>query len=203
MNEIKTKKFEIADFKVSVEDEGTYITGYANTKGKPDSYGDIPYNLKGKPVYDLKRFKSNPVMLADHTNSVGNIVGNFVKIDEDDKGLYFKAKLMDNPQTDIAKHAIEALRQGYARAFSIGGIWLYEDSKNPKHLTTAIIHEISVVGVGADGNALSEVPKVKKVDTENDVNQETVEKLSKRYGADKVNKILTKIKEIKDNGRND
>lgn len=156
---------EILEYKSEQTADGFYVTGYANTKGNEDAYGDIPTNYKGRPVYDLSRFKKNPVALVDHENSVGNIFGIFVigqgATEEDAKGLKIKLRLMDNPATDIAKHAVEAYKSGFARAFSICGLWLYEDKENPKHLTKAIIHEISGVAIGADGQALSSSPKPK------------------------------------------
>ena len=157
------KIFEIDDIKTEQEEEKFYITGIANNKNIVDAYGDIP---KGDDVYDLKRYKKNPVVLVDHTNSVGNIAGKMVKIKETDKGLEFKMRLMDNPQTDIAKHAIEAFKSGFGNALSIGGIWEYGDT-NEKNgtrvLTKALIHEISLVGIGADGSALTDIPNPKSL----------------------------------------
>lgn len=163
---MQKKQFDLIDFKAEQTDDGFYITGYANTKGKADAYGDIPTNLDGKPVYDLKsRFAKNPVALVDHENSVGNIFGVYVlgkgATEENENGLAIKLRLMDNPQTDISKHAVEAYKSGFARAFSIGGQWFFEDPTNPKFLTKAIIHEISGVAIGADGNALSSTQKPK------------------------------------------
>lgn len=158
--ETQVKRFDIDDLKVDNQAEGCYITGIANNKGKVDAYGDIP---TGKNVYDLTRYSKNPVVLADHNNSVGCIVGRMVKIKETDKGLEFKMRLMDNPQTDIAKHAIEAYKNGFGHALSIGGIWEYgkENPDRTRELIKATIHEISLVGVGADGEALTDVPGAK------------------------------------------
>lgn len=201
---MQRKNLEIEDFEVKTEGDGaekaTYIYGYANTKGKPDAYGDIPHNLDGNPVYDLSsRFKSNPAALVDHTNSVGNIFGVFIvgknATAEDEKGLRIKLRLMDNPQTDIAKHAVEAYKSGFARAFSIGGQWKFEDPKNKSHLTTAIIHEISGVALGADGSALSTVSKPKSLPeiTEAERKRLVLEELIKEYRASLSREILETI----------
>ena len=58
----------IIDQKITTKEDGTtYLQGYANTKGVPDSYGDIPMSLNGAPVYDLDtRFKDNPIILLNH-----------------------------------------------------------------------------------------------------------------------------------------
>lgn len=161
MSDIEKKVYDIEEFK-STEDGGAfYVTGIANNKGVADAYGDIP---EGDSVYDLSRYKKNPVVLVDHVNSVANIAGRMVKLKETDKGLEFKMRLMDNPQTDIAKHAVEAFKSGFGAALSIGGIWEYGDvneKKGTRKLTKAILHEISLVGIGADSHALTDVPRPK------------------------------------------
>jgi len=148
------------EYEAKSEDGALYISGIANTKDVADAYGDIP---TGKRVYDLERYKKNPVVLVDHENSVGAIIGRMVKVQETDKGLEFKMRVMDNPQTDIAKHAVEAIKTGFAKALSIGGKWTYgKDLDNgQRELTKALIYEISLVGIGADGNALTDVPSPK------------------------------------------
>lgn len=162
---LDNKFFDIDDIEVKADDGATYITGIANNKNIADSYGDIP---KGENVYDLERYKKNPVVLVDHVNSVANIAGRMVKIKETDKGLEFKLRLMDNPKTDIAAHAVEAYKTGFGTALSIGGKWDYGE-RNEKNgtqvLTKAYIHEISLVGVGADGHALTDQPTPKSIDT--------------------------------------
>lgn len=157
--------FCIRDFKriSDKEKDRFYISGYANNKDIEDDYGDIP---KGNNVYDLVRYNKNPVILADHNNSVEGIIGTMVSLKENKKGLKFRALFMNNPQSDIAAHAIQAIKEGHLRALSIGGKWFYEDKKNPNVLTRAKIYEISFVAIPADSNALtnSNIPK-KIIDT--------------------------------------
>lgn len=199
------KLIEIEDFKVTEEGDSFYVTGYANTKNRADSYGDVPTNYKDEPVYDLQRFKKNPVALVDHENSVGNIFGSFVigknATHEDEKGLRFKLRLMENPQTDIAKHAVEAYKSGFARSFSIGGQWQFGDKENPSHLTKAYIHEISGVAIGADSHALSDADKVKSYKvTEGEKRQFVIESLLKEYRETQSPEVLQTLK-ILINGR--
>ena len=197
----KTKNCEIENIKAEQSEEGFYISGYANTKGKADSYGDIPTSLDGKPVYDLARFKRNPVALIDHKNSIGNIFGAFLigpeATREDEKGLYIKLRLMDNPQTEEAKHAVEAYKSGFARAFSIGGQWKFEDPKNAKHLTSAIIHEISGVAIGADERALSEISRPKSIEDAKNHRLAVLEFMISEYRKTPSVQILSYIKKIK------
>jgi phage head maturation protease len=191
------KLFNLLEYKAEQTQDGFYISGYANTKGNEDAYGDIPM---GSNVYDLSRFKKNPVALVDHENSVGNIFGMFILGDgatqEDEKGLRIKLRLMDNPQTDIAKHAVEAYKSGFARAFSIGGKWTFGNKENPKHLTKAFIHEISGVAIGADGHALSSTSKPKSIAeiTEDERRQIVMESLVAEYRKSKSSSVLETIK---------
>ena len=196
---MKFKTVELLEYKAEQTEEGFYISGYANTKGKPDAYGDIPTNFNDKPVYDLSRFKKNPVALVDHEQSVGNIFGAYTEVEEDEKGLRIKLRLMDNPQTDIAKHAVEAYKSGFARAFSIGGQWSFEDKDNPTHLTKAFIHEISGVAIGADQHSLASTAKLKAMKEITKAERlEVMEILIKEYrksGSEDVLTILERFKE--------
>ena len=164
------KSCPMIDQKTTVLEDGTtYLEGYANTKGIPDSYGDIPMSLNGEPVYDLDtRFKLNPIILINHDYSTSAIAGVAIFGDdgtrEDDRGLFVKIRLMNNPKTPQTQHAIEAYKEGFGRALSIGGIWRFDDEKNRSHLTKAIIHEISLVAIGADGQALLSTERPKSAD---------------------------------------
>ena len=192
---------DILDYKVLTDDVGyTYIQGYANTKGKPDAYGDVPTNFDGKDVYDLSRYKQNPTVFIDHMTSTAKVAGKMLKIVEDEKGLFFKAQLMKNPIALDVAHAIEAYKEGFARGISIGGLWYFDDPENPKHLTRAYIHEISLVGVGADSRALVE----KQIEPSEDGEAETpVKQLAAMIGEfreTKDSKIVGRIaKSIENN----
>ena len=201
---MKNKESVLEDYKMFTDDGATYITGYANTKGVVDSYGDIATSLNGAPVYNLtKRFQYNPVALVDHGRSVGNIFGVFIlghgATFEDEKGLHVKLRLMDDPQTEISKHAVYAYKAGFARAFSIGGEWKYDDQNNKNNLTSAIIYEISGVAIGAEPMALSNAPMVKNIDknTEASQSQMVLELLISEYRKSLSGQILAAIEHIK------
>lgn len=161
--DLRLKQLPIEQFKSGVDDAGNfYITGYANTKGNKDRYGDVPtvFPALRNYVYELKDFKKNPVLLVDHNNSVGNIAGSFSEklggfIVEDEIGLKFKA-IFTNSEYPLVKHARTVYSEGHGRALSIGGRWFFEDKDHLERLTLAEIFEVSLVGVGADANALTE-----------------------------------------------
>lgn len=199
------KSLDIEDIKIETriekdnngkEIEKTYFTAYANTKNKSDAYGDIP---KGDEVYDFEIFKDNPIMLVDHFNSVGSIAGTWVEFEENAKGLKVIGLFMNDPQTDIVKHAIAAYKQGHGRALSIGGKWLYEDKNNPNYITKAIIYEISLVGVGADPRALAVGDKPKKLPIKGEGNiPETLRAAVADYRANPSKENLKTIQKLKE-----
>lgn len=155
MQNMQFKILPMSDFKASNEDGKLTISGYANTKGKADRYGDIPTVLRDKRdyVYDLKEFKKNPVMLLNHSNKVESIAGSYSEVKEDEKGLFVKGVFSDSDLAEI-KHARQVYGEGHAKALSIAGRFLFEDEKKPNNLTLAQIYEISLVAVPADPNAM-------------------------------------------------
>lgn len=148
---IKYKICEASSIKSIQEGTSWYIEAYTNTKNHPDSYGDIP---TGDNVYDLSRYQKNPLLLVDHHNSAGMIAGVAVESKEDSNGLFQRFKLMDNPVNPYVAHAIQAVKEGLVKAFSIGGNWEY-DKSNRSILTKAHIYEVSLVGVPADEFAVA------------------------------------------------
>jgi len=133
----------------------TFIEGYANTKNKPDRYGDIPsvFRQKRNYVYELTEFKKNPVLLIDHVNRIDHLAGSVTEIYEDAQGLYFKALFSASAHPTVA-HARQIYTEGHAKGISIAGRFHYEDSSNPQNLTLAEIFEISLVAVPADPDSL-------------------------------------------------
>ncbi|MFA5114388.1 MAG: HK97 family phage prohead protease [Candidatus Margulisiibacteriota bacterium] len=155
-------QFAIEEFKTTTNDKGIVtIEGYANTKNKLDRYGDVPtvFSALRNYVYELEEFHKNPVCLLDHWNQVGNIAGSFNPkmgglIVEDEIGLKFKM-VFSASDFPLCKHARTVYSEGHGRALSIGGRWYWEDKDHPEYLTYAKIFEISLVGVGADPDALT------------------------------------------------
>ena len=184
----------IGDLNVETKGDAAYLTGYANNKGIEDAYGDIPTNFNDQPVYNLSRYQKNPVLLVDHNNSSSHIAGSMVSISEDDKGLKFKAKFMNNPINPLVAHTIQAFKEGHGRALSIGGHWHHQDEDNPKHLTKADIHEISLVGVGADGEALTDTPRPKQFSKDSKgIDRKELEELVAAYRKQPTRKFLKNI----------
>lgn len=152
------KNFEIADFKAEETDGKVVISGYANTKGVADRYGDIPTPYGRSYVYELGEYLKNPIVLLDHEAEVKKIAGKCIEIYENEKGLFFRAELSNSDLPEV-KHARTLIQENILKTVSIGGIWLFEDIENPNHLTLAKIYEISLVAIPADPYATFEQDK--------------------------------------------
>ena len=171
-----TKLFTIEEMKASKDKDGNVvIDGYANTKGNRDRYGDIPtvFPQLRNYVYELKEYNKNPIVLIDHYNSVGYIAGSCSPkmgghCYEDDKGLKFRM-VFTKSNYPLVAHARTVFEEGHGKALSIGGKWFHEDKDNEEHLTYAEINEFSLVGVGADPNALTakSIDETEKVQAKN------------------------------------
>ncbi|MCP4178044.1 MAG: hypothetical protein GY756_09775, partial [bacterium] len=123
-------------FNIDSNADYTMLSGYLNNKVIPgtnepakDSYGDIP---TGDNVYDFSRLKNNPVALIDHDNTAAGIAGNFIFLEENDQGLKFREILrpLEEIYTNGVKDVISSWANGWGRAYSIGGRWLYDMEKS-------------------------------------------------------------------------
>lgn len=150
---IKHKIVELADFKAVETDGVLEISGYANTKNIADRYGDIPTPYNRDYVYDLAEYRKNPIILLNHYADVKNVAGSCVEINEDERGLYIRARLTQS-DLPIMEHARTLIKERHLKTFSIGGRFHYENPQNQNQLTLAEIYEISIVAVPADPNAL-------------------------------------------------
>jgi hypothetical protein len=157
-------------FNVEAEKNYTILKGYLNDKLIPgtndpakDSYNDIP---TGSKVYDIGRLVNNPVALVNHDNNAAGIAGNYIYLSENEQGLQFKLVLrpIESIHSPITKDAVQAWSDGFGKAFSIGGRFYYDqENSKPEQdeyiLVKAILHEASLVGIGADQWALSVAPE--------------------------------------------
>ena len=205
---MEKKLFEITECKAVEEDNNnTFLYGYANNKNVLDAHGDI---ATGDKVYDLARYQKNPVLLVDHQNSASMVAGKMVEIDEDNRGLRFKAKLFTSAPNPLVKHAVDAAKEGFLKGLSIGGIWEYDKkdkNKETRKLLGAKIHEISLVGVGSNPSSVVDLVSSKKLEGvagEVDILQKALKKSIETYKETKsrvaiktIRKLALKINELK------
>lgn len=198
----------------SVDNSKTYtmLKGYLNNKLIPgtnepakDSYNDIP---TGSNVYNIDRLINNPVALVNHQNDASGIAGNYIFLSENEQGLQFKLVLrpIDSIHNPITKDAVQAWSDGFGKAFSIGGKFYY-DSENSKPdeeiylLVKAVLHEASLVGIGADQWALSAVPDSDHVESQGkNAPCGTLEDAIGKYLETEDDSLLAEIEKIKKDG---
>lgn len=152
------KRFNmLAEFQeVKASSDGyIYIEGYASTFGNVDLDGEIVAPDAFNDTLD--EYKMNPIVLANHTNTVESVVGQVVDAKVDQTGLWVRVKL-SNAQDPFTTMVRQKVQEGILRAFSIGGLFQYEYPviKRVKLL------EISIVAIPANSYALFSMAKAWK-----------------------------------------
>lgn len=123
-----------------------------NDEKKVNSYG---FNTLNAGI-DLKRFKANPVMLDQHYNSTGYVIGRWTNIRIDGSQLLADTEF---DSEDEKAAAIEGkVERGFIKAASMGISYNRENMKaNPDGtftLTKSELFEASIVAIPSNANAL-------------------------------------------------
>lgn len=156
-----------APFELKKLDEGGMFEGYASVFGVKDYDGDVI--VKGAFEESIARMKQNgkrPKMLWQHNPSI--IIGKWIEMYEDDKGLYVKGTLF----TDVEKgsEAYALMKHGELDGMSVGfNINNATAESGGRVIDDLELWEISVVTWGANPEAL--VSSVKCIQTERDFEQ--------------------------------
>lgn len=113
---------------VVVDYRDVSIEGYLSTFGDgTDADRQGEYVMPGAFAETLKNFMGrNPVMLRDHFNNTGALVGKFTSAVEDNKGLRIVGLLSNAP--DVASIRFK-VAEGVLKAMSIGGIFHYAEDR--------------------------------------------------------------------------
>lgn len=126
------------------------IKGYLSTfKSTTESDRQGDYVDDGAFRETIKRFMLNPVMLADHRNSVTNIAGKFTVVREDRKGLYVEGELSNAPGNMDNRFKVA---EGSLRTMSMGGIFHYKE--DGRGIFKVDLWEGSLVAIPANPDAL-------------------------------------------------
>ena len=103
------------------------IKGYLSTWGDPATLDrDGEYVLRGAFEKVISKFMRNPVMLRDHSNRTGDLVGRFTKMQEDSRGLYIEALLSNAPDVQSCRWKVA---EGFLKTMSMGGIWVFSSDR--------------------------------------------------------------------------
>lgn len=144
--EIKNLSLEAAEIKMGAEG-GLSFEGYASVFDGLDSYGDT---IKSGAYKNTLSERSRPVQLR--WNHMGPVIGKYLEMYEDEKGLYVKGELTKGHS--VAEDAAALLRHGAVSGLSIGYIVKDFEQDGVKRVLKEIeLIEISVVETPADNSA--------------------------------------------------
>ena len=134
----------------NAEDDRIF-NGYASTFGQIDSFGDT---IMAGAFKDTLTDRSRPVKMF-YGHSVGRVIGKWLMLEEDDKGLYCEGEL--TPNHSDADNVYASLKHGAMDGLSIG-FRLSEDGFEAiegggRRITKVELVEISVVSMPAEDSA--------------------------------------------------
>jgi HK97 family phage prohead protease len=135
---------------VNADDNGIFA-GYASVFGGIDSFGDTI--MKGAFAETLENMERMPLMLYGHDSQ--NVIGKWLKMDEDEKGLWVEGEF--TPNHSLASDVYASARHGAIDGMSIGfsmGADDYEELENGgRRINKIELFEVSIVGFPADDSA--------------------------------------------------
>ena len=193
MEAIEKKSIVCSEVKVERQDTNLYIEGYGAYFGNVDSYGDIIRAGAFAPFLaseDAKRVK----LCWQH--NFDDVIGVIEEMREDERGLWFKAKISN---TTLGKDAATLIEDGALNEFSIGyGVKAAEyPTDQPgvsRVLTDVYLYEISLVSRAANPKATLEDAERKGEQTNNQNTNDEMEKELK----DQLDAMQEEIKSLRD-----
>ena len=135
---------------VNAEDNGIFA-GYAAVFGGIDSFGDTI--MKGAFADSLESQARMPLMLYGHASQ--NVVGKWLKMEEDETGLWVEGEL--TPNHTLANDVYASLKHGAIDGMSIGFMipegGAEELENGGRRINKIDLAEVSIVGFPADESA--------------------------------------------------
>ena len=193
MEAIEKKSIVCSEIKVERQDTNLYIEGYGAYFGNVDSYGDIIRAGAFAPFLaseDAKRVK----LCWQH--NFDDVIGVIEEMREDERGLWFRAKISN---TTLGKDAATLIEDGALNEFSIGyGVKAAEyPTDQPgvsRVLTDVYLYEISLVSRAANPKATLEDAERKGEQTNNQNTNDEMEKELK----EQLDAMQAEIKSLRD-----
>jgi len=152
-------KAQIFEAKAVPDGKNLFVEGYAAVFGNEDSYNDIivagafTKTIAGK---EGKRIK----LCLQH--DMEDIVGKIVELKEDEKGLWFKAKISN---TTMGKDLSILIEDDAINEISIGYqsiVWEVDEVRNVRLLKEVKLYEISFVSRAANQLAIIQATEIKE-----------------------------------------
>ena len=193
MEAIEKKSIVCSEIKVERQDTNLYIEGYGAYFGNVDSYGDIIRAGAFAPFLaseDAKRVK----LCWQH--NFDDVIGVIEEMREDERGLWFRAKISN---TTLGKDAATLIEDGALNEFSIGyGVKAAEYPNDQpgvsRILTDVYLYEISLVSRAANPKATLEDAERKGEQTNNQNTNDEMEKELK----EQLDAMQAEIKSLRD-----
>ena len=152
-------KAQIFEAKAVPDGKNLFVEGYAAVFGNEDSYNDIivagafTKTIAGK---EGKRIK----LCLQH--DMEDIVGKIVEMKENEKGLWFKAKISN---TTMGKDLAILIEDDAINEISIGYqsvVWEVDEVRNVRLLKEVKLYEISFVSRAANPQAIIQATEIKE-----------------------------------------
>ena len=151
----QTKQFEVND--LNYNEDSRIISGYAAIFGNVDKAGDLL--VKGcfaKSIAERgPESQANDKIIFLWMHDMSEPLGKITELREDDHGLYFEASI---DEIELGDRAIAQFKSGTLNQFSIGYKyvwdkceWIEENGREIFICKELILHEISVVSIGCNG----------------------------------------------------
>ena len=158
--ERKTLSLDLVGVKFA--DDGRKFAGYASVFNGLDSYGDtILPGAYSKTIVERER------PIAMRWNHHGPVIGKWLAVSEDEKGLYVEGEL--TPGHSVAEDAYASMKHGAVTGLSIGyrlPAGGSEKTENGRLLKQINLVEISIVEEPADNAArIADVKALDDIDT--------------------------------------
>ncbi|NCB02521.1 MAG: HK97 family phage prohead protease [Spirochaetia bacterium] len=166
--EFKRQEIEI---KAIQEGKNLFVEGYAAIFGNVDSYGDVI--IPGACRVTISGAEGKRIKLC-YQHNIGNVVGKIIELKEDDRGLWFKAKISN---TTLGKDLVELINDEAINELSIGynaTEWDINAEQGVRYLREIKLYEISFVSRAANNEATITTTEVKQ---EREANEMTDEEL--------------------------
>lgn len=156
---METKRIQLTDASVKFVGDGMRFAGYASVFGGVDSYGDT---IDPKAYDKTIRQKNRERPIRMRWNHYGPVIGKWIEISTDDKGLLVEGEL--TPGHSTAMDAWASMQHGAVDGMSIGyrpkKIEIIDDGKG-RLLKEIDLIEISIVEEPADLGARVDPESIK------------------------------------------
>ena len=191
---IEHKSVVCSEVKAERQDTNLYIEGYGAYFGNVDSYGDI---IKAGAFSNFLASEDAGRIKLCWQHNFDEVIGVIEEMKEDERGLWFRAKISN---TTLGRDAATLIEDGALGEFSIGyGVkaaeYPEEDEGVTRILTDVYLYEISLVSRAANPKATLEDAERKGEDT---INNQNTNEMEQKELKEQLDAMQAEIKSLRD-----